>query len=82
MMSDLVDRVGVFIVAFILTGGANLWAANSADVVARLQKTPEAQRQSLLEEEAKKKAHFLSTAPCRRIIPAACWRRFALVIRS
>ena len=39
-------------------GSGTGWAAGSADAVARLQKTPEAQRQVVLEEEAKKEGTF------------------------
>ena len=50
--------VSFVLISFSLLLGADSLAANSADVVARLQKTPEAQRQSLLEEEAKKEGAF------------------------
>ena len=58
MNSRSFRQVSFLLIAFSLLRSPDLFAANSADVVARLQKTPEAQRQSLLEEEAKKEGAF------------------------
>src|SRR4026208_2253597 len=58
MNSRSFRRVSFLLIAFRLLRSPDLFAANSADIVARLQKTPEAQRQSLLEEEAKKEGAF------------------------
>lgn len=46
------------VVMLSLFAGSHALAANSGDIVARLQKTPEAQRQAFLEEEAKKEGAF------------------------
>jgi iron(III) transport system substrate-binding protein len=56
-------------------GSGTGWAAGSADAVARLQKTPEAQRQVVLEEEAKKEGTFsfygtMSTDHSNRLLSA------------
>jgi len=58
----------------VATAGSSL-AASSADVVARLRKTPDAQRQTVLEEEAKKEGAFsfygtMSTDHSTRLLTA------------
>ena len=51
---SLVGICCFYIVILSVTGNAS--AASAVDVVSRLQRTPENQRQPLLEEEAKKRA--------------------------
>ncbi len=57
MKRNCVQWLSVLTALFMLTG-ARSWAANSAAAVVRLQRTSAAQRQSVIEEEAKKEGAF------------------------
>src|SRR5258708_17669496 len=71
------DFVGVFTLslALVLSPFSSSLAATAADVVAKLQRTPEAQRQALLEDEAKEEGAFsfygtMSTDHSTRLLAA------------
>ena len=56
--SALLGMTNILLFLVVSFSSSVLFAANSSDVVARLQKMPEPQRQSVLEEEAKKEGAF------------------------
>ena len=68
-------RVLALSLGFVLSRLNPTVAATAADVVAKLQRTPEAQRQALLEDEAKKEGAFsfygtMSTDHSTRLLAA------------
>jgi hypothetical protein len=67
--------MGLFLLTLLVVSGKVSLASSAADAVARLQHTSEKQRQSLLEEEAKKEAAFayygtMSTDHSTRLLAA------------
>ena len=68
-------RISMLSLGFVLLRLSSTVAATAADVVAKLQRTPEAQRQALLEDEAKKEGAFsfygtMSTDHSTRLLAA------------
>lgn len=74
--------IGLFLLTLLAVPGKVSLAASAADAVARLQRTSEKQRQSLLEEEAKKEGTFayygtMSTDHSTRLLAVFRARYFA-----
>lgn len=75
MNSSFLRHISLLLLAYMLIRSGDSLAARATDVVARIQKTPDGQRQSVLEEEAKKEGAFsfygtMSTDHSTRLLTA------------